>query len=74
MSIIYLLIACSLLVALVFLGGFIWSVRSNQYEDVSTPAYRILFDAQPLDERPEGSQATSHDVPKSTNNETGEPS
>lgn len=44
MEIIYLLIACSFLVALIFLGAFFWSVRSGQYEDTYTPAIRILFD------------------------------
>ena len=44
MEILYLLIGCSVLVAAVFLGGFLWSVKSGQYEDVYTPAIRILFD------------------------------
>ena len=33
MNIIFLLIGISLLVALTFLGGFLWAVRSGQYED-----------------------------------------
>ncbi len=44
MSIIYLLLGCSLLMALVFLGAFIWSVRSGQLDDDYTPSVRILFD------------------------------
>lgn len=44
MSIIYLLIGCSLLMALIFLGAFIWSVRSGQMDDDYTPSVRILFD------------------------------
>ncbi|MCP5515999.1 MAG: cbb3-type cytochrome oxidase assembly protein CcoS [Verrucomicrobiales bacterium] len=44
MSAIFLLIPLSLLVALAFLGGFIWAVRSGQYEDTSTPAMRLLMD------------------------------
>lgn len=44
MSAIYLLIPLSLLVALAFLGCFIWAVRSGQYEDTSTPAMRMLAD------------------------------
>jgi cbb3-type cytochrome oxidase maturation protein len=42
MSIIYLLIPLSILTASVFLGGFIWAVRSGQYEDTCTPAMRLL--------------------------------
>lgn len=44
MSAIFLLIGFSLLVALVFLGIFLWAVRSGQYEDSYTPSVRMLFD------------------------------
>jgi cbb3-type cytochrome oxidase maturation protein len=44
MNIFYLLIGVSLLVALIFLGLFIWAVKSGQYDDYETPSYRILFD------------------------------
>jgi cbb3-type cytochrome oxidase maturation protein len=44
MSVILLLIGASLLVALLFLGAFIWSIRSGQYEDDYTPSVRMLFD------------------------------
>lgn len=42
MSVILILILASLAVALAFLGCFIWSVRSGQFEDTCTPAMRIL--------------------------------
>lgn len=44
MSVIVVLIFASLIVALIFLGGFIWAVKSGQYEDRYTPSVRILFD------------------------------
>lgn len=44
MTIIFLLIGISLLVALVFLGAFLWSVRSGQYDDTYTPSVRMLFE------------------------------
>jgi len=44
MSIIYLLLGCSLLMAIIFLVAFIWSVRSGQMDDDYTPSVRILFD------------------------------
>ena len=44
MNIIILLLACSMVIAVVFLIGFIWSVNSGQYDDTSTPAYRMLMD------------------------------
>jgi cbb3-type cytochrome oxidase maturation protein len=44
MSVIFLLIPLSILIAAVFLGAFIWSVRSGQYEDTCTPSMRVLTD------------------------------
>jgi cbb3-type cytochrome oxidase maturation protein len=44
MSAILVLITFSLIVAGGFLLGFIWSVRSGQYEDTYTPSVRVLFD------------------------------
>jgi len=44
MSVMYLLIGCSLLMAIVFLLAFIWSVKSGQMDDDYTPSVRILFD------------------------------
>ena len=44
MTIIFLLIGISLIVALLFLSAFLWAVRSGQYEDTYTPAVRMLFD------------------------------
>ena len=43
MSVIFLLLTVSTLVAGVFLLGFIWAVSRGQYDDRS-PAVRILLD------------------------------
>lgn len=48
MKIMFLLIGCSLVLALGFLLAFIWSVKSGQMEDDYTPSVRILFDDKPL--------------------------
>jgi cbb3-type cytochrome oxidase maturation protein len=42
MIIIFLLIPLSIATAAVFLGAFIWAVRSGQYEDTCTPSLRLL--------------------------------
>jgi len=47
MSVLYLLIPLSLIVAGAFLAAFIWAVRSGQYEDTDTPAMRVLTDDVP---------------------------
>ena len=44
MSAIYIMVGASLLLAIGFLIAFIWSVRSNQYEDDYSPSVRMLFD------------------------------
>jgi cbb3-type cytochrome oxidase maturation protein len=44
MSALFVLILISLIVALGFLGAFIWAVRSGQMDDDYTPSIRILFD------------------------------
>jgi len=44
MSIIYLLLAISVLVAIVFFIAFIISVKQGQYDDTYTPSVRMLFE------------------------------
>jgi len=46
MEVVFLLVTVSLTLALFFLGIFIWSVRSGQYDDNYTPSIRILFDSK----------------------------
>jgi cbb3-type cytochrome oxidase maturation protein len=47
MSIIFLLIPLSVVVAVGFLAGFIWAVRTGQYEDTCTPSMRLLLEEAP---------------------------
>ena len=51
MSVIILLIGFSLLIALFFLGAFVWATRSGQYDDNYTPAVRMTFDDVPFVDR-----------------------
>jgi len=44
MSVIYLLLTISIVVALIFFAAFIISVRSGQYDDSYTPSVRMLFE------------------------------
>jgi len=44
MSVIVLLIIIGIIVAGGFLVGFIWAVKSGQYDDTYSPAVRMLFD------------------------------
>jgi cbb3-type cytochrome oxidase maturation protein len=58
MKIIFVLILVSLVIALGFLGAFLWAVKSGQYDDDYTPSVRMLFD----DEKPAGSSEKSEPV------------
>jgi cbb3-type cytochrome oxidase maturation protein len=44
MIVLFLLIPLSIVIAATFLVGFMWAVRSGQYEDTSTPSLRPLMD------------------------------
>lgn len=52
MSAMFILIIASLLIALGFLGAFLWAVKSGQYDDKYTPSVRILLDDEPGEKAP----------------------
>ncbi len=47
MSVIYLVLPLAVLIAAGMLVAFIRSARSGQFDDLKTPALRMLFDEQP---------------------------
>jgi cbb3-type cytochrome oxidase maturation protein len=44
MSVIYLLISISIIVAAIFLIAFLRAVKNGQFDDDYTPSVRMLFD------------------------------
>ncbi len=44
MNIIYVLLAISVFVALIFFAAFLYSVKKGQYDDTYTPSVRMLFE------------------------------
>lgn len=44
MSVIYIALPAALVLAALFLAGFLWSIRDRQLDDLSTPPVRMLFD------------------------------
>lgn len=54
MSVLFILIAVSLLVAVGFLVAFLWAASTGQYEDEYADSVRILFD----DKKPQKNQST----------------
>lgn len=51
MSVIFILILISMVVAGSFLGLFIWASKSGQFDDSVTPGMRILFDEKKKDKK-----------------------
>ncbi|MNE55808.1 Cytochrome oxidase maturation protein cbb3-type [compost metagenome] len=58
MSVIYLLISISILVAIGFFIAFIRAVKTGQYDDDYTPSVRMLFDDELKIENPKSIQTT----------------
>lgn len=51
MDIIWFLVPAALLLGLGFVVAFIFAVRTGQFEDLETPAVRILFEVETSDEK-----------------------
>lgn len=58
MSVLFILISASLIIATGFLIAFIWSVRSGQYDDDYTPSVRMLFDDELTPDTTETTKST----------------
>lgn len=56
MSVIYILLTVSIVIAIVFFIAFITAVKSGQYDDNYTPSVRMLFDDELVDEKPESNK------------------
>lgn len=54
MEILFVLIPLSLVLLGIAVWAFFWAVRTGQFEDLDSPAYRILMDD---DDHPEGERA-----------------
>jgi len=52
MSVIYVLLTISIIVAIIFFTAFIISVRSGQYDDSYTPSVRMLFEDELVNPTP----------------------
>ncbi|WP_417236422.1 cbb3-type cytochrome oxidase assembly protein CcoS [Bizionia paragorgiae] len=69
MNIIYMLLAISVFVALLFFAAFIYSVRNGQYDDTYTPSVRMLFEDELIIEKKELNKSSNESKPikKKTN-------
>ena len=61
MSVIYILLSISIVVAIVFFIAFITAVKNGQYDDSYTPSVRMLFDDELIKEDEQPSIKTKKD-------------
>ena len=59
METIFVLLPLALLIAAIAVGLFVWAAKTGQFDDLETPAVRILFD----DEEPRLPSAPGGTVP-----------
>ncbi len=59
MSVIYILLAISISVAVIFFAAFVISVRKGQYDDTYTPSVRMLFEDELVKEGREEDSETN---------------
>ncbi|MCD8521375.1 MAG: cbb3-type cytochrome oxidase assembly protein CcoS [Saccharospirillaceae bacterium] len=50
MDLLYALVPLSLLLLGIAIAVFFWAVRNGQFDDMDSPAHRILFDDDPADD------------------------
>jgi cbb3-type cytochrome oxidase maturation protein len=48
MEVMVILLPLALLLALFFIGAFIWSARKGQFDDMETPRFRMLLDDEKI--------------------------
>lgn len=64
MSVIYLLISISIVVAVGFFIAFVRAVRGGQYDDDYTPSVRVLFDDEVVSKKQEHPTKTRKNCPE----------
>jgi cbb3-type cytochrome oxidase maturation protein len=69
---IFVLLPLALLIAAIAVGFFIWAVRTGQFDDLDTPAVRILFDDEEPKPVPHPSKAPAEAAAPSTSEAAGE--
>lgn len=64
MDILYLMILCSVSLAVVFLIVFIVNVKKGQFEDDESPAVRILLDSEIIKDEPGSEEENKPELKK----------
>lgn len=51
MSVLYVVVPLALVVVAVAVGAFVWATKRGQFDDLDTPAVRMLHDDEPTSVR-----------------------
>lgn len=75
MSILYLLIPIAIILMIIAIVFFLWTIRSGQYDDLEGPAHRILMDDDDpmIPGNAEQQQKNNGDTTTSSSKNDGEP-
>ncbi len=57
-----MLLALSIIVAIIFFAAFIISVKRGQYDDSYTPSVRMLFEDEVVDQEPENDPESNNQI------------
>lgn len=68
MDIIYLLLPVALIIVVIIIVVFLWAVKSDQFDDLEGPAYRILMDddensSKPRKDKPAKDKSNADHMP-----------
>lgn len=53
MSVLFLLVPLAILLVAIFVGAYVWSTRTGQFDDLTTPAMRVVHDDAAAQRTPE---------------------
>jgi cbb3-type cytochrome oxidase maturation protein len=59
MSVIFVMLPVAMALAGVALAAFFWAAHRGQFDDLETPAYRVLFDDPPTQQTVEQGRETT---------------
>ncbi len=63
MDLLWAMVPLSFLLLSIAIGVFFWAVRHGQFDDMDSPAHRILFDDDDMPTKPDSSSTDKHEQP-----------
>lgn len=64
MTILFILIGLAVLVLIIAIVAFFWAVNNKQFDDLDGPAYQVLFDDKPIDNRLDKEKTENSNIDK----------